>query len=165
MKITATKLTDILLMRKACESTMQSGESKMTLDKIYRCEHSPIRTQLFWVEMVDIPTFVSVHFSRHKIGVEHFVMSNRSDRGGVANVDRNSLVKHSMLINAQSLVNMARKRLCGQASDETCMVMEKIKVAVAAVDEVLTDYMVRECQYRNGRCPELRPCKNLWRAE
>ncbi len=67
MKIIVTKLTDINLMRTACEATFR-GNSKITLDQIYKCQHSPIRTQLFWIEMIDILTFVSVHFVRHKIG-------------------------------------------------------------------------------------------------
>lgn len=79
MKITARKLTDTSLLEAAAQST--SGKEMRVKDsyhlyKWYRSEHSPIRTQLFWIEMLNIPTFVSVHLVRHKIGVEHFVQSN-----------------------------------------------------------------------------------------
>jgi len=159
MKVTIIKLTNGFLLREACESTMQSGSvSKMTLDKIYRCEHSPIRTQLFWVELLDIPTFVSVHIVRHKIGVEHFVMSNREDRGGGENVDRYTPIRHSMLINAEAILSLARKRLCYQSHPETVRVLEEIKKVMKGVDPDLHDFMVPNCVYRGGVCPELKPC-------
>ena len=159
MKITVKKLTDVDLLRAACESTMQAGaESKMTLDKIYRCEHSPIRTQLFWIEMENIPTFVSVHLVRHKIGVEHYIRSNREDRGGNKKATRLSPVKHSMLINAQSLIAMSRKRLCQQAHPATVETMKAIKIAVDETDPDLAMYMIPECGYRGGVCYELKPC-------
>jgi len=159
MKITVTKITDDALMRLACSYTI-NAESKMTLDKIYRCEHSPMRTQLFTVEMVGIPTFVSVHFVRHKHGVEHFVKSNRDDRGG-EKADRDTPVNHLMLCNAQALINMARKRLCSKAHKETINAMIYIREAVREVDPDLAIFMVRECEYRQG-CNELRSC-GFWR--
>lgn len=162
MNITVTKITDLDIMRKACESTMRGQKSRVNLDEMYRCEHSPIRTQLFWITMEGIPTFVSVHLVRHEIGVEHFVMSNREDRGGTGKEDRYTPVNHSMFINAQALIYMSRKRLCGQASDKTVEVWQEVKDAVDLVDPILSKYMVRECEYRNGKCPELRCCGNLW---
>ena len=157
MKVIVTKLTDINLMRKACSYTINS-ESKMSLDKIYKCEHSPMRTQLFVIEMIDIPTFVSVHFVRHKHGVEHFVKSNRPDRQGyTGDTGRNHPVNHMMLCNAQALINMARKRLCRKASKETIDIMHMIKEGVLTVDPDLYNYMVPECEYRKG-CNELTSC-------
>ena len=115
-EVKVTKITGADLMRLACSYTI-SAESEMTLDKIYQCEHSPMRTQMFVVEMKDIPTFVSVHFVRHKHGVEHFVKSNREDRAShTGDSGRWHPVNHMMLCNAQSLVNLARKRLCRKAS-------------------------------------------------
>ena len=149
------KLTGTELLRLACESTMHGKKSGMTLKQIYQCEHSPIRTQLFWVEM-HIPTFVSVHFVRHKIGVEHFVETNRDDRGGVE-ADRWTPVKHSMLINAQALIQMARKRLCRKAHPTTRQVMADLRFAVQEVDPDLFEHMVPECVYR-GKCNEIHPC-------
>jgi hypothetical protein len=161
MRVEIKKLTNINLMREACEMTMNSNnKSKMSLDKIYQCEHSPIRTQLFWIQMSDIPTFVSVHFVRHKIGVEHFVKTNREDRNGDREVDRNTLVKHGMLINAQALVNMSRKRLCGGASKETQQLMKLIKKEIEKVDKDLAYYMVADCIYRNG-CNEIKSCGKI----
>lgn len=156
MRIEVKKLTGEDLMREACSFT--SGKpSKISLKTIYDSEHSPMRTQLFWVAMFDIPTFVSVHLVRHQVGVTHFVKSNREDRGGDKEADRNTPVNHAMLLNAQSLVNMARKRLCGKASKETQFVMRRIRDAVAVVDPALSWFLVPECEYRKG-CHEIKTC-------
>ena len=158
MNITVKKLTDTDLMRRACEMTMHKGKSKVSLAQMYDCEHSPMRTQLFWVELLAIPTFVSVHLVRHKIGVEHFVTSNREDRGGADSVDRNTPVNHGMLINAQSLINLARKRLCLKSHQKTQEVMRLLRTAVSASDVHLAARMVPECAYRGGVCHEIQPC-------
>jgi hypothetical protein len=158
MEIKIEKYTNIDLVRKACEATMRGQKSKISLDKIYQCEHSPIRTQMFWIELIDIPTFCSVHLVRHKVGVEHFVMSNRTDRGGSGEENRYSPVTHCMWINAQTLINMGKKRLCSQASKETQEVFNMIKDAIKWIDLDLYKYLVVECEYRGGICPELRCC-------
>jgi len=159
MKIIVKKLTNLGILREACESTLQADQvSNISLDSAYKCEHSPMRTQLFWLTMEDIPTFVSVHCVRHKIGIEHFVRSNRPDRGGNAKADRETLVMHSALLNAEAFIAMAKKRLCGQASTETQELMIEIKKAVALVDSDLAAYMVPNCVYRGGLCVEPKPC-------
>ena len=80
MRITVTKLTDKSLVDRACSFTAGSSIEVKSLYKMYKSEHSPMRTQMFWIEMEDIPTFVSVHLVRHKIGVEHFCSTRREDR-------------------------------------------------------------------------------------
>lgn len=45
--VTVRKLTDRDLMLEACESTF-IGKSNQSLLSIYKSEHSPARTQLFW---------------------------------------------------------------------------------------------------------------------
>jgi hypothetical protein len=156
MRIKVEKITDGQLMRKACEYTI-NAKSKMTLDKIYQCEHSPMRTQMFVIEMIDIPTFVSVHFVRHKVGIEHFVKSNRDDRGADFVADRNTPVNHMMFLNAEALITMAKKRLCYKAHQQTIVVMNEIKREVNLVDPDLARYMVKNCVYRGG-CFELKSC-------
>lgn len=156
MQVTCAKLTNRTLMDRAC--SMTSGrEAHVDMGRMYLAEHSPIRTQLFWIEMEGIPTFVSVHLVRHKIGVEHFVRSNREDRGGNGEATRMTPVNHAMLINAQALITMSRKRLCGKAHPMTREVMNHIKNAVRGCDVALAEHMVRECEYR-GVCPELQSC-------
>lgn len=169
MLIKVDKVVDDFWMREACAFT-SGKESNMTLNKIYSCEHSPVRTQRFMVRMYDIPTFVSVHFVRHDVGLDHFsktdpkddtvhfVKSNREDRnGGNKEVGRWEPVNHMIDCNAQALINMARKRLCSKAHNETIKVMRMIREEVRKVDPDLAKYMVRECEYRNG-CHELKSC-------
>lgn len=156
--IDITNLTGGELARKACQFTLHSQlPTKIPMDKLYKSEHSPIRTQLFWIEMMGIPSFVSVHLTRHKLGVEHFVQTQRDDRGADAVADRNTPVNHAMLINAQALINMSRKRLCLKSHYETCKVMHLIKKTLRIQDNDLAECMLPECLYRNG-CNEPKTC-------
>lgn len=162
MRISVEKLTNVDLARRACQFTTHShADSMISLGKLYRCEHSPMRTQMFWVEMKGIPNFVSVHFVRHKIGVEHYVQTMRNDRGAGEVANRLTPTNHAMFINAAALVSMARKRLCTKAHTETRAVMDAIRAEVAEVDRDLADYMVPECVYRGNVCHELKPCGRL----
>lgn len=119
-------------------------------------EHSPLRTLMFTIEMKDIPYYNSVHFSRHKYGVEHYVKSQRS------NTDRDNeiqgaLVNHIMDINAQALINMSRKRLCHKADINTRKIMEEIVSNICKICPEFEGYLIPECLYRN-RCPEFKTC-------
>ena len=51
--------------------------------RILLAEHSPIRKLTFNWKWLDLPYWVSVHFVRHKFGIEHFVSTQRTDRTGV----------------------------------------------------------------------------------
>ena len=164
MNITVTKITGKSLVDLACSYTAGQPVDVKSMHRMYKAEHSPIRTQLFLIEMHDIPTFVSVHLVRHKIGVEHYVRSNREDRGGNSQADRLTPVDHMMFINAQSLINMSRKRLCSQASIETQRVMTEIKHLIRKQDPALADAMVADCEYRNG-CYEFRSCGRYIKGE
>ena len=157
--ITVTKLTSPAWARTACQYTrFDHGAVKIDLGALYRSEHSPIRTQIFAIEMRGIPSFVSVHFVRHKVGVEHFVQTMRDDRGAGETADRLTPVNHLMIANAQALLHMSRKRLCGQAHPTTQLVMWEIRAGVEAIDPDLAAYMVPECTYRGVVCHERSMC-------
>lgn len=199
MEINVTKLTDIDLLRKA-NSFTTGKDSKMTLDNAYKYGHSPIRTQLFWVELRDIPLFIASQLVRSHVGVQFFQRSKRPDRGGedfekvcediakcVMEIDENdvcasnrqgkyqqeisdeikSLPKRfdrfaptdlACLINAEALINMAHKRLCSKASEQTRELMKTIVHEVAQVDPDLAHHMVPMCAYMNGVCREPHGC-------
>lgn len=162
MRITVEKLTTVDLARQACKFTIHGHkDSLISLKKVYQCEHSPMRTQLFWIEMLGIPNFVSVHLVRHSIGVDHYVQTMRDDRGAGEVANRNTPTNHGMLINAQALVNMGRKRLCMKAHAETRAVMVAIVEELARVDFDLGNRMVAECIYRGGVCHEIKSCGRL----
>lgn len=157
MEVKVTKVTNEELMLSAAESTFL-GKSKISLDKMYRSEHSPSRTQMFWIEMDDVPLFVSTHLLRHHVGSQPFALTHRVDRKGGVDSGRNTPTKLSLMINAQALIDMAKLRLCFQASPETIKAFKMIKEGVAKVDPDLAPYMVAKCIYRNGLCGEPRCC-------
>lgn len=79
MEIRVEKLTDVDLLRKANSFTI-GRDSKMSLRRAYQYGHTPIRTQLFWIEMWDIPLFCGSQFVRSKIGVDWWMLTRRVDR-------------------------------------------------------------------------------------
>lgn len=128
--------------------------------KLLESEHSPIRELWFGIRMT-IPYWVSVHFVRHHIGVNHYVQSQRNDRQSA--YDRNKapqdeLVSHIMSVNGAELVQMAHKRLCGQASTETRAVMQMIVDEVLKTNPEFKSVLVPLCDYRNGKCTEFYCC-------
>lgn len=127
--------------------------------KILLAEHSPIRLLTFEWTWVDLPYWVSVHFVRHKIGIEHFVSTQRSDRTGVSRdeLPQGALVTHRCVANAQALINISRKRLCLQASKETRGAWVDVLVQIKEVEPELASVCKPECLYR-GFCPEMKSC-------
>lgn len=127
--------------------------------QILRAQHSPIRTLMFTIRLT-IPYFVSVHLVRHKIGIEHYVQSQRNDRQ--SNYDRelapqNAMVSHIIDVNAEQLMFMAHRRLCGQADATTRFVMTQICKEVEKVNPEFKGFLVPMCVYRH-ECPEFRTC-------
>lgn len=127
--------------------------------KLLISEHSPIRLLTLKWRWEGIYSWVSVHFARHWLGWDKWVSTQRSDRTGV---DRNkqpqdTKVNMDIKANAQSLINVARFRLCFQASPETRACMEDLKLKVSEVEPEIADVMVPNCVYRCG-CPEFKSC-------
>ena len=151
-KILTKELVDL-----ACSYTADKEVIIKDMESFYRSEHSPIRTQLFLVRMDGIPTYASVHFTRHHIGIEHFVKSNRNTDEIIT---RDTPVNHLMFLNAQSLINISRKRLCAKADKLVVDIMYKIREKVNDVDPELARNMLPECKYR-GFCPEMKSCKKV----
>lgn len=136
--------------------TMPDSEWKRS---ILLAEHSPIRRLRFFWRWEQLPYWVSVHFVRHKIGIEHWVSTQRSDRTG-ENRDskpQDAPVSHSCEANAQAMINISRKRLCSCASPETRQAWWLVREQVRRIDPELASCMVRECVYR-GFCPEMHSC-------
>lgn len=126
---------------------------------ILLAEHSPIRLIRFGWRWKDLKSWVSVHFTRHHVGIDHYVSTQRSDRTGTDRDKKpqDSPVLHRCEANAQALINISRKRLCAQASPETYAAWYEVREQIAQIDPVLASVMVPECVYR-GFCPEMRPC-------
>ena len=86
MNIKVRKLTCVELLREA-NSFTTNKESKMSLLTAYKTKHSPCRTQIFWIEMRDIPLFVASQLVRSHVGIQCFQLSKRTDRGGASLVE------------------------------------------------------------------------------
>lgn len=202
--VSVRKLTDVELLREACSTTFL-GTSHASLSQLYKSEHSPARTQMFWITLQNIPLYISTHLLRHHVGSVPFQLTCRDDRpggnpglpdkvdeikslmtellehfhkGGIytgeqhaklveieykldwlkENTDRYTPVNLGLCINAQSLIDMSKLRLCKQAATETRQVFSAIKQEIAKIDPDLADMMVAKCVYRNGLCGEPRCC-------
>lgn len=151
--------------------------------QILLAEHSPIRLLEYDFTIEDIRQFVTVHLVRHHIGCEKFVRSQRQDinpeiekitenvikvlkEAGLAREDwkeRDYMFQGSenvmdMTCNAQSFINISRKRLCiGCTSPETRQAWEIVIAMLKEVDPILAEKCVPECLYRNF-CPETKRC-------
>lgn len=127
--------------------------------KILLAEHSPIRLLVINWKWSDLKYWVSVHFVRHKIGIEHFVRTQRSDRTGKSreNLAQDAVVEHECTANAQSLINISRRRLCSKASKETREAWLTLLDSLNLLEPELVSVCVKECFYR-GFCPELESC-------
>lgn len=158
MNIRVKKLTGVELLRKANSSTT-GHESRMSLATAYRCGYSPIRTQIWWIELREIPLFVASQLVRQHVGVQFYQKSHRPDRNKNAKDEgRMTPTDLACIINAEALMNMAHKRLCGMASKETREVMKSICELVEEQDPDLFRHLVPQCVYRGGICPELKCC-------
>lgn len=132
------------------------------MDNIYKAEHSPIRDKIFVITIHGIKSWVATHFVRHHVGNNPYISSQREDRidyeGKRDDRGQGELVNMRMTINAQAIMNISRKRLCGQAHIETQQVWNKVLEQVKLIDEPLFNNCVPECVYR-GFCPELNSCE------
>lgn len=126
---------------------------------ILLAEHSPIRKIHISWKWYDLLSWVSVHFVRHKIGIEHWVRSQRTDRTGVNRNDlkQSELLEHECEADAQAMINISRKRLCSQASKETTEAWRTVLNNIKDKQPELYSVCVPECIYR-GFCPEIKSC-------
>jgi hypothetical protein len=143
---------------------MEAGDGEPSSEwktKILKAEHSPIRLLKIRWKWVDLKSWISVHFVRHKFGVEHFVRSQRNDRQDEYDRDsapQSTLITHEVEANAQAIINISRKRLCKQSHPETVATWIKfLEEVVRPVEPELYDICVRECIYR-GHCTEMKSC-------
>ena len=127
--------------------------------KLLISEHSPIRLlEVDW-SWKQIPSWVSVHWTRHKH--EKFVSTQRDDRKehdvSRSDMPQGTPVDMDNYANAQQLIDIFRKRLCYQASPETRELAEDFKMTLLVEEPELSDVLVPNCVYRCG-CPEFTSC-------
>lgn len=154
------------VIKNSCRTTMgKEDRPYLEVDKEFKyrlllSEHSPIRMlQITWL-WSGIKYWISVHFSRHKIGIEHFVESQRDDRTGEDRDGKrqDALINHRCIANAQAIINISRKRLCRKSHIETQTEWYHFLEALRGIEPELFDVCVKECVYRNGLCSEIKSC-------
>lgn len=128
--------------------------------KVLLAEHSPIKLVEYLISFKDLRQWVGVHLLRHDFTLP-FIHSQREDRRKL-DVPRDELPQgepndQDFVVNAQTLINISRKRLCTCASKETREAWQAVKDEIRKFDPVMADKMVRNCVYR-GFCPELTCC-------
>ena len=118
-------------------------------------EHSMIRLLTIQCVFEGIPYYVAMHFKTHSVGTIMLASTQRTDR---TNIDRNSLPQNAKVNlffhgNAQSLINISRKRFCFGADSETIKWWRMFNDELRKIEPELAEVLVRECVYR-GHCPE-----------
>lgn len=123
-------------------------------------EHSPIKLVEYLIAFKNLRQWTGVHILRHSFTLP-FIHTQRGDRRKL-NCDRDELPQgepndQDFVVNAQTLKNISRKRLCTCASKETREAWQMVKDKIREFDPVMADKMVRNCVYC-GFCPELNCC-------
>lgn len=137
----------------------QRAPSSRWKRKMLLSEHSPIRQISFRAKWTGLKYWVSVHLTRHKYGIEHWVRTQRTDRTQVERDEllQGSPIEHEILVNAQALINISRKRLCQQASPETREAWQSMLDEIGEKEPEIVSVCVPDCIYR-GWCYEYKPC-------
>jgi hypothetical protein len=157
---------DWILVRNNALETQRKQSTKVPSSELKTrflvSEHSPIRSLVFVWRWIDLPYWVSVHFVRHHIGIEHYVSSQRNDIQKLYNrkqAPQDAPVNHRCVANAQELINMSKARTCTNASLETRQAWGLWLDALKDIAPELHALCVPPCIYRNGLCPEVfKPC-------
>lgn len=167
------KITDITTWEQCKKAALYTiGKTKVVnqptdewIDGMLRCEHSPIREKVFHIEIKGLPYWIANHIRTHFIGANYYMSTSREDRteNGTPRSELPQTAPVNLLIsaNAQALINISRKRLCGQSAPDTIALWEAVQETMAEHCPVMAKYMNRECEYRNGFCPEKKPCKRF----
>ena len=130
-------------------------------ERLLRSGHSPARTLMWTVELVNVPYWIVMHLVRHKIGIEHYVSTQRNDRQ--SNYDRaaarqDAPVLYRFDVNANALIEISHKRLCGKAAAETRAVWQAVCDEIIKVSPEMESVLVPACVYQGGKCYEFKPC-------
>lgn len=166
MEIEVTRLTNWELVvdearRTAWKDSLGHEPSRAFKMKALMSRHSPLRTLIFRIQMKEIPYWLSVHLVRHGLAT-HFVSSQRPDRSPTGaprhSLPQDALVNHDIVLNAEEILHISRKRLCHQAAKETREAWEKVVQAIQDIGEVeLAAFCQPECWWCQG-CPEPKSC-------
>jgi hypothetical protein len=139
-------------------------------EDMIRSEHSPLRNLTFTIQIEGIKSWVATHFTRHTLGFEPFVKTQRTDRTGEPtprdDLPQGAPVDMFITLNAQAFINVSSRRMCHESSKETRGVWYRIIGKLKALEPALASACVPQCVYR-GFCPESKyaedNCKLNWK--
>lgn len=131
--------------------------------KMLNCRHSPIRYLQFSFYITDVPYWLSTELSRHHIGVEKYIRSQRTDR----NTDptpredkpQGAPVNMIMDFNGESVLTVMNKRLCGAATKEMQNLMIMIRKEIIKTNPEYEKFLVPMCVYNGNQCHEFITCR------
>lgn len=129
-------------------------------ERILSARHSPIRCLWFSFYIENIPSNIATHFARH-VHAQPYVSSLRNDRQKKMDGDmapRSTPVDMILDVNAEELMVIANKRLCGQASAKTREITRMMVKAVVKACPEFEPFLVPMCVYHGGVCHEMKPC-------
>lgn len=129
--------------------------------KMLRCRHSPIRKLPFSFYISDMPYWLHVELVRHHIGIEKYVKSQRDDRNNNkvprGKKPQDAPVNVIIDLNAETLMTLMNKRLCGAATKEMQEFMLIIRKLVIETNPEFTEFLVPMCKYVH-ECKEFKSC-------
>jgi hypothetical protein len=173
MEIQIRELTSPELVRECARFTRRLSTDDLdemtphAFGKFVRSEHSPLRAYMLLIKIFDIPYWVAGHLVRHQVGEvpfdsESFITTSRTDITHKRERSPEDRVNLALLINAQGLIDMSKKRLCFGAAPETVQVWQAVKNALHdhgnPYTEILANQLQPTCLYRGGQCNELKWC-------
>lgn len=184
LEVSITQDTEWIRALNAARTTW--GKPKLPLDhpvspkwekSALLAEHSVIKLVEYTISFKNIKQWATVHLVRHGFTLP-FVHSQRPEnrdllteypyikelidlfgeplnpRDYVLQGETNDM---DFVVNAQTLINISRKRLCRCASKETREAWELVKSEIQKIDPVLASVMVPNCVY-SGFCREMKCC-------
>lgn len=134
--------------------------SSRFLRDVLRARHSPIRILNFAFLIEGIPSNTATHLARHVHAVP-FISSLRNDRQEKMDGDaarRDTPVDMIFYCNAEELMTVANKRLCGKAAKKTQEVVRMMCNAAVEAFPAIEAELVPMCVYHGGVCHEIESC-------
>lgn len=135
--------------------------------KMLRCRHSPIRKLPFSFYISDMPYWLHVELVRHHVGFQPYVKSQRDDRNNNevprGKKPQDAPVNAIIDLNAETLMTLMNKRLCGCATKEMQEFMFTIRKLVIETNPEFDEFLVPMCKYLH-ECKEFKSCggKAIW---
>lgn len=177
MNVTVKRLTEWSIVLDSARTTVGKEDlSKEPSDQFKKDilvkEHSPIRNLIYEIIWNDIPYWVAMHFRTHHIGFHSgeddlfFVQTQRTDRTQTErdNLPQNTKVKLRAVLNAHSIINVSRVRLCRLAAKETREAWSEMLDELEKIEPILYGLCQENCIYR-GACPEGKQSCGLWKTD